>query len=280
MGQTQNKKGSFLALIALIAMLFGFAFEVPIRAYAAGTEQTKTRAAEIIEHSFFFGYRKGEDSARGRYIVAMFYVPDTVYDSDCTYGVAIFPKRYMDRFDIHGDYLDAFAEQNVSILNVIGNSVHLVSDGKVYRLGIQGIREQNTNLEFTFVFYVTDKAGNTEYLLPQYACYNTLNASEMTEEEIMALLNREKGMRENFGQIVEKLSELADSVWIYLVIGASAIVIAWGVYIGIRIAIAKKNEEKINAKGMIKGLVIGIVIAFVLAGGLPLLIKGLSAWAI
>ena len=87
-------------------------------------------------------------------------------------------------------------------------------------------------------------------------------------------------MDSQFEIIVEKLSELIDLTWIYLVIGASAVVIVWGAYIGIRIAVAKKNEEKINAKGMIKGLVIGIVIAFVLAAGLPLLIKGLSAWAI
>ena len=264
----------------MLAMLFGFAFGVPIRAYAAETEQTKTQAAEIIEHSFFFGYRKGEDSARGRYIVAMFYVPDTVYDGECTYGMAIFPKRYMDRFDIHGDFLDAFAAQNVAILNVIGNNVHLVSDGKVYRFGIQGIKEQNTNLEFTFVFYVTDKTGNTEYLSPLYACYNTLNASEMTEEEIVALLNQKKGMRESFGQIAEKLSELADAVWIYSVIAIGAFVVVWGAYLGVRIAVAKRNDKKIDVKGMVKRFVIGIVLMFIFAAGLPLLIKGLSAWLV
>ena len=69
-----------------------------------------------------------------------------------------------------------------------------------------------------------------------------------------------------------------DSIWIYLVIAAGSIILIWGVYIGIRVAIAKKNEEKINAKDMVKRLVIGIIIAFVFAGGLPLLIKGLAAW--
>ena len=85
-------------------------------------------------------------------------------------------------------------------------------------------------------------------------------------------------MKENFGQITNKTSELVDSVWIYLVIGASVVVIVWGAYIGIRVVIAKKNEEKINAKDMVKHLILGVVIAFVFAGGLPLLIKGLAAW--
>lgn len=52
----------------------------------------------------------------------------------------------------------------------------------------------------------------------------------------------------------------------------------WGAYIGIKIAIAHRNEEKINARDMIKNLIIGIVIIFVVAMGAPLLINGLSAW--
>ena len=55
-------------------------------------------------------------------------------------------------------------------------------------------------------------------------------------------------------------------------------VVVWGAYIGIKIAIAHRNEEKINARDMIKNLVIGIVIIFVVAMGAPLLINGLSAW--
>ena len=51
-----------------------------------------------------------------------------------------------------------------------------------------------------------------------------------------------------------------------------------GRYIGIKIAIAHRNEEKINARDMVKNLIIGIVIIFVVAMGAPLLINGLSAW--
>lgn len=88
----------------------------------------------------------------------------------------------------------------------------------------------------------------------------------------------EASLNENLAQIVEKLKSLMDSFWIYIVIALAAVVVIWGAYIGIKIAIAHKNEEKINARDMIKNLIIGIIIIFVVAMGAPLLINGLSAW--
>lgn len=85
-------------------------------------------------------------------------------------------------------------------------------------------------------------------------------------------------LNDNLAGIISKLNELVNSFWIYIVLGLAAIVVVWGAYIGIKIAIAHRNEEKINARDMIKNLVIGIVIIFVVAMGAPLLIKGLSAW--
>ena len=85
-------------------------------------------------------------------------------------------------------------------------------------------------------------------------------------------------LNENLAEIVEKLQSLMDSFWIYIVIALAAVVVIWGAYVGIKIAIAHKNEEKINARDMVKNLIIGIVIIFVVAMGAPLLINGLSAW--
>ena len=82
----------------------------------------------------------------------------------------------------------------------------------------------------------------------------------------------------NLGQIVESLKTLMDSFWIYIVIALAAVVVVWGAYVGIKIAIAHKNEDKINARDMVKNLIIGIIIIFVIAMGAPLLINGLSAW--
>ena len=83
---------------------------------------------------------------------------------------------------------------------------------------------------------------------------------------------------ENLQEIVTKLNELMDSFWIYIVMALAAVVVVWGAYVGIRIAVAYRNEEKINARDMVKNLVVGIVIIFVVAMGAPLLINGLSAW--
>ena len=87
-----------------------------------------------------------------------------------------------------------------------------------------------------------------------------------------------EGLNGSLEQIVGNLKTLMDSFWVYIVIALAAVVVIWGAYIGIKIAIAHKNEEKINARDMVKNLIIGIVIIFVVAMGAPLLINGLSAW--
>lgn len=86
------------------------------------------------------------------------------------------------------------------------------------------------------------------------------------------------GLNENLAEIVEKLQSLMDSFWIYIVMALAGVVVVWGAFVGIKIAIAHKNEEKINARDMVKNLIIGIIIIFVVAMGAPLLINGLSAW--
>ena len=83
---------------------------------------------------------------------------------------------------------------------------------------------------------------------------------------------------DSLAEIVSKLQTLMDSFWIYIVMPLAAVVVVWGAYVGIKIAIAHKNEEKINARDMVKNLIIGIIIIFVVAMGAPLLINGLSAW--
>lgn len=91
-------------------------------------------------------------------------------------------------------------------------------------------------------------------------------------------LMAETTLNDSLAQIVDKLKTLMDSFWVYIVIALAAVVVVWGAYIGIKIAIAHKNEEKINARDMVKNLIIGIIIIFVVAMGAPLLISGLSAW--
>ena len=85
-------------------------------------------------------------------------------------------------------------------------------------------------------------------------------------------------LNENLQGIITKLNELMNSFWIYIVLAMAAVVVVWGAYIGIKVAIAHRNEDKINSRGMVKNLIIGIIIMFVIAMGAPLLINGLSAW--
>lgn len=59
-------------------------------------------------------------------------------------------------------------------------------------------------------------------------------------------------LNENLQEIINKLSELMDSFWIYIVMALAAVVVIWGAYVGIRIAVAHRNEEKINARDMVK----------------------------
>ena len=85
-------------------------------------------------------------------------------------------------------------------------------------------------------------------------------------------------LNDSLGGIITKLNELMDSFWIYIVLAMAAVVVVWGAYVGIKIAIAHRNEEKINARDMVKNLIVGIVIMFVIAMGAPLLIECLGAW--
>ena len=87
-----------------------------------------------------------------------------------------------------------------------------------------------------------------------------------------------EGLNGSLQSIVDNLKTLMDSFWVYIVIALAAVVVVWGAYIGIKIAIAHKNEDKINARDMVKNLIIGIIIIFVVAMGAPLLIHGVSAW--
>jgi succinate dehydrogenase/fumarate reductase cytochrome b subunit len=95
----------------------------------------------------------------------------------------------------------------------------------------------------------------------------------------LSILNEEASTLDNsLAQIIEKLNELMGSVWNYVILALATGIVLWGAYVGIRIVLANKREEKINARDMIKNLIIGIIVIFVVAMGAPLLIKGLMSW--
>ena len=275
MEQTQNRNLSLVCVVLIIAVVFGV-FGVSFKAVAEENTTVKTYAEEIAEKMFFFGFRKGESESRGKYMIGMIYVPDEVYDATCTYGITLFPRAYMDRFGVYSDYMNSLAEKGKPYLDIVGSVYQPAPEGKIFRCGMSNISDNNLSLVFAFIGYVKDTDGNVAYIEPEFAAYATLNAGEMTDDEIINRLNDEINIRSTFGKIVDKIAELVNSVWIYLVIGCSAVVVVWGAYIGIRIAVAHNNEQKADSKGMLKNLAIGISVMFIIAVALPLLIKGLS----
>ena len=100
----------------------------------------------------------------------------------------------------------------------------------------------------------------------------------MTLEELLNKTELAKDKESSFRTIILKIQELVDSIWIYVVVSMSSVVVVWALYIGIRVIIAQKNEEKINAQGMLKSLLIGVIVMAVIAVGAPLIINGLSHW--
>ena len=44
----------------------------------------------------------------------------------------------------------------------------------------------------------------------------------------------------NLQEIVTKLNDLMNSFWIYIVLALGAVVVVWGAYVGIKIAVAHR----------------------------------------
>lgn len=182
------------------------------------------------------------------------------------------------RFDLTSDYFNKAEEQGAAILNVVAIKKIDEENGYGFNCGISRILDGNLSRTLVFIFYVKDGDGNVAYCQPQFADYNSLIAGELTTEELIQITESKDTMQSSFSSIVEKISELIDSIWIYVVIALSSVVVVWSAYIGIRVITARKNDEKINARKMIKQLLIGILIMFVFATCVPLLINGLSSW--
>ena len=276
----KNKINNKLQLSTIIVLLLCLMFFVPNIAQVKADTQTETNLElqQIMDESSFITFRKGENSKNGRYMVACYYIPKEAYNPAYTYGAVIFPKLYSERFGINSDYIKKAEEQNLTILNVTVSNKIEEENGYGINLGLEQIYEKNVSLTMTFVLYVKDSAGNIAYAEPVFAAYETLDASEMTMEELLQKTNSVVSMEESFETIIDKLEELVDSVWVYLLITLGSVVIVWASYIGIRICIAKKNEEKINSIAMVKHVIISVTVMAVIAISCPLLITGLLHW--
>ena len=282
MEKLRSRKSFLCALVLSIILCFSIVIPISVVETKAETVQTEnsTSVETIIANSTFITFRKGDENSQyGRNIFLCYYVPNSVYESTYSYGVVIFPKLYGDRYDLKSDYLNKAEEQGILIMDVAAPAGLPAPDGMVYKCGIARILDQNVNLEFTFVFYAKDTEGNIAYAQPKFATYSTLDAEDLTDAQLLEILEHRATMDISFRTIVNKLSELVNSFWIYIVLAMGTTVVVWSSYLGIRIAVAKRKEEQVNARGMVKNLVIGIIVMFTIAMAVPLLINGLSWWA-
>ena len=268
-------------LLAALMVITLFSSVVTVHA----TEQKEvvvqpTKAEQVVEKTKFLTFRKGNTEEYGRFMFACFFVPNEVLFDDCTYSVLICPRSYLEHVDYCGDYVNVFNELGIKVMTIDSPKDYSVKteDGAIFKYGIVNILDQNINRDFSFVFFVTDGEGNTVYMQPQYADYTSLIAENYTNAELIVMLEQKLAMEDSFDMILIKMNELVDSVWTYLIIAMASIVVVWGAYIGIRVAVAKRKDEKIDSMRMVKHLIIGIIVAFVIAMGAPLLIKGLNAW--
>lgn len=281
MEKLKKKNLFFCQLLLLIILSFSLIIPNSIVCVKAETidEQTTISVQEIIENTTFVTFRKGDETSQyGRNMFACFYVPNSVYESSYTYGLVLFPKNYGDKLGINSDYLKKAEEQNIYIANIPAPASLAAENGRLFKFGIINILEQNIDRTFSFIFYAQDTEGNIAYAKPQFAAWATLDAEEYTDAQVIAMIEGRVAMETSFGAIVEKISELVNSFWIYIVLAMGATVVVWGTYLGIRVAVAKRKEEQVNARGMIKNLVIGIIVMFTIAMAVPLLINGLSWW--
>lgn len=280
MEKKQNGRITNIAVLLMcFLMLFGFMFTGTTNiAKAEEVETEKTKAQEVIDQTMFLTFRKGYTESYKDFIFACFFVPNEVLDETVTFNCFICPKQYLEKKNITENYVEKLQELNLQVILLENTDGVTAPQGKIFKYGITSIFEKNKDLEFAFGFYINDADGNRSYFTPQYGTYNTLVVSEYTNEQLIEMLGHRLDTKENFDTILSKINELVDSIWIYLVIGLGSVVVIWGAYIGIKIVVAKKKEEKIDSRALVKRLIIGIIICFVLAVGLPLLIKGLASW--
>ena len=280
----KENRNSFINGLLLVLLLCLTTMLMPVsitNASAETTGEAPHSVETIIENTTFIAYRKGAvDSKYGRCIFACFYVPDTVYEKDYAYGLVIFPKNYGQLFGLNSDYIRKAEEQGVAIISMETTSEASLKGegGNIFKFGIANILDQNIDRNFAFIFYVKDMEGNIEYAKPQFATYSTLDAENYTEEELLVIAHDRLLTVNSFKKIVENITELVNSIWIYVVLAMSGVVVVWGSFIGIRVIIAKRKEEQINSKAMLKSLLIGVIVMFTIAVVAPLLINGLSAW--
>lgn len=285
MMQVYNRKRSSCVLgflLGIFLLVFSTYFSTGVVSVSAETttgEQIVT-VDTVIDNTTFITFKKGESEERGQFLISCFYIPNEQYQSTWEYGVVVFPRWYEERYGVQGNYIEEYTELGIvdTLAIMKAESFFSVTEGKVVQCGIINIPDAGATMELSYIFYVKDGSNNIAYAKPQHAAYATTYTENYTNAELAEMIGQKVAMENSFRQIVKNIETLVDSFWVYIILAGAAVVVVWGAYIGVKVIVAHRNEEKINARGMVKSLVIGILVVFVIAVVAPLLLKGLSAW--
>ena len=185
MNLENNKNKTTPLVLVILLVLFAFIFGGGTVVANAEAVAETTSVQEVIDNSIFVTFRKGDNESRGKYMVACYFVPMEYYDSSYTYGAVIFPKDYGIKHGLVSDYLRVAEENGVVVINIVAIKGITEPNGYGFNFGITNIYESNLSRTFTFIFYAKDADGNIAYAVPQFADYSSLQAGEMTTEELI-----------------------------------------------------------------------------------------------
>ena len=185
MNLENNKNKTTPLVLVILLVLFAFIFGGGTVVANAEAVAETTSVQEVIDNSIFVTFRKGDNESRGKYMVACYFVPMEYYDSSYTYGAVIFPKDYGIKHGLVSDYLRVAEENGVVVIHIVAIKGITEPNGYGFNFGITNIYESNLSRTFTFIFYATDADGNIAYAVPQFADYSSLQAGEMTTEELI-----------------------------------------------------------------------------------------------
>lgn len=83
----------------------------------------------------------------------------------------------------------------------------------------------------------------------------------------------------NLDNASSAFSTMMKTIWPWLVGIFVGLIALWSLYVGIRLIVAKSQEQQKEAKGLIKNFIIGIVVIFVLAVVVTALVYFLKDWS-
>ena len=110
-----TKRTNKILCFSIVALLL-FAFFPGIGTVSASAETTHT-IEEVADGVVFITFKKGTSEERGNYVGASFFFPNECYESEYKYGVAVFPEKFIARYELYGDYIARKEADGISCLD-------------------------------------------------------------------------------------------------------------------------------------------------------------------